>query len=303
MATALANSDLGAPSRAEIQRWIELGAVTVDGKVARSADKARPGSSVIVEPPIAQLTTATPDASVSFEVLHVDTSLVVVMKPAGLVVHPGAGHATGTLVHGLLARGWFKAEDFISEDGGEGHFRPGIVHRLDKGTSGIMVVARTAEAREGLKSQFATHTIERAYDAIVLGVAETKTHRTLHGRHPKDRVRFTTRVSTGKRAITHVRLVRPLASGAASLVVCTLETGRTHQIRVHLADSNTAVIGDPLYGRPSKNALVQGVADALGHQALHARVLGFRHPLTGQSMRFEADFPPDFATALEGLSS
>lgn len=281
---------------------MELGVVQVDGQVARSADKARSGSTVTVERPIARLTEATPDASVAFEVMHVDAALVVVMKPAGLVVHPGAGHLTGTLVHGLLARGWFRVEDLLSDDSGESHFRPGIVHRLDKGTSGVMVVARTAEAREGLKEQFATHTIERAYDAITLGVTETQTHRTMHGRHPKDRMRFTARVTTGKRAVTHVRLVRSLANGAASLVACTLETGRTHQIRVHLAESGTPVLGDPLYGRQSKDALVREVGTTLGHQALHARVLAFRHPLTGQLMRFEAEFPPDFALALSRLS-
>lgn len=284
-----------------MQRWIELGAVLVDGKPARAADKTRPGSRVDVEPPIARLTEATPDASVSFEVLHVDAALVVLMKPAGLVVHPGAGHATGTLVHGLLARGWFRAEDLLMGEEPQEHFRPGIVHRLDKGTSGVMVVARTAEAREGLKEQFASHTIERAYDAITIGAAKTATHRTMHGRHPKDRLRFTTRVTSGKRAVTRVTLVRALANGSASLVSCTLETGRTHQIRVHLAESGTPVLGDPLYAHPPKDALLREVSSALGHQALHARVLGFRHPVTGQALRFEADLPPDFAAALSRL--
>ncbi len=304
------------PSRGEIQRWIELGAVLVDGKVAHSADKTRVGSRVEVDPPAAQKTDMAPDASVEFEVLHVDTAVVVLMKPAGLVVHPGAGHTTGTLVHGLLAHGWFRAEDLLVGDGTSAvtrrgqhqndeatHFRPGIVHRLDKGTSGVMVVARTAEAREDLKKQFAVHSIERAYDAITVGVAKTMTHRTLHGRHAKDRMRFTSRVTMGKHAVTHVSLVRTLARGAASLVSCRLETGRTHQIRVHLSESGAPVLGDPVYGSIPKDTLVREAHEMLGHQALHARVLGFRHPVTGQPMRFEADFPADFALALSRLSA
>jgi 23S rRNA pseudouridine1911/1915/1917 synthase len=161
-----------------------------------------------------------------------------------------------------------------------------------------MVVARTARAREALKAQFQAHTIERAYEAIVVGEAASRTFSTLHGRHPRDRLRFTTRVARGKRAVTHVRVLAALRG--ATHVECTLETGRTHQIRVHLAESGTPVLGDPLYGKPPRDPAVRAVADRIGHQALHARVLGLIHP-DGRPVRFEAPPPRDFAAALAAL--
>jgi 23S rRNA pseudouridine1911/1915/1917 synthase len=286
------------PSRAEVQRWILHGRVTVDGAVRKAADKIVTGARVVVEPEERARTEATPDASVAFDVLYVDDDLVVVNKPAGLVVHPAAGHAGGTLVNGLLGRGLFAVD--VVGDGQAGHVRPGIVHRLDKGTSGVLVVARTARAREALKAEFAVHTIERAYEAICVGEVTLARHETLHGRHPTDRLRFTTRVRSGKRAVTGVRVLERF-DALATHVVCSLETGRTHQIRVHLAESGTPVLGDPLYGKPPKVAALRAVADELGHQALHARVLGFEHPRTGEAMRFEAPPPADFARALEAV--
>jgi 23S rRNA pseudouridine1911/1915/1917 synthase len=173
------------------------------------------------------------------------------------------------------------------------------VHRLDKGTSGVLVVARTPAAREALKAQFEAHSIERAYRAIVVGEARTATHATLHGRHPRDRMRFTTHVAAGKRAVTHVRVLGALRG--ATHVECTLETGRTHQIRVHLAESGTPVLADPLYGKPPRDPALRAVAERLGHQALHARVLGFVHPTTGARVRYEVEPPADFAAALAAL--
>jgi 23S rRNA pseudouridine1911/1915/1917 synthase len=254
----------------------------------------RAGARIEAHPMDAPKTDLSPDASVPMEVLHVDDAIVVVVKPPGVVVHPAPGAETGTLVHGLLARGFFKSAD-------EGDTRPGIVHRLDKGTSGVMVVARTPEAREKLKAQFAEHTIDREYVALCAGVAKTQTHRTLHGRDPRDRKRFTSHVRTGKVAITHVVCMESLAKGAASYVRATLETGRTHQIRMHLAEAKTPVLADPVYGKRPKDADIAAIADALGHQALHARLLGFVHPTTGKRVRFETAPPPDFAAALEAL--
>jgi 23S rRNA pseudouridine1911/1915/1917 synthase len=175
------------------------------------------------------------------------------------------------------------------------------VHRLDKGTSGVMVVARTATAREALKVQFAAHTIERAYLAICAGDVEEQTFDTLHGRHPTDRVKFSTKVQSGKRAVTYVTPVESLAGGRATLVRCVLHTGRTHQIRVHLSESGHATLGDPLYGKPPKDQLLRDVASQLGHQALHAIVLGFVHPITGKNMRFDRQPPSDFQRAVETL--
>lgn len=221
----------------------------------------------------------------------------MLVKPPGVVVHPAPGSEEHTLVHGLLARGYFEV---AHHDGDDANVRPGIVHRLDKGTSGVMVVARTPEAREFLKAQFAAHTIDREYVAACVGVAKTKTHSTLHGRDPRDRKRFTSRVRSGKVAVTHVLCME--AFGAfASLVRVTLETGRTHQIRMHLAESGTPVLADPVYGKPPKDAKLRVVAETLGHQALHARVLGFTHPTTKARMRFEAAPRPDFEAALTAL--
>ena len=287
-----------AVSRTEVQRWIEHGRVTVAGAPRTASAKLREGERVVVVPELREATAAEPDEGVAFDVLHVDDDLVVLVKPPGLVVHPARGHERGTLVNGLLARGLFRREAFEAGDD-EAHERPGIVHRLDKGTSGVMVVARTPAAREGLKAQFQAHTIERAYEALVVGRAEGQTFSTLHGRHPRDRLRFTTRVTRGKRAVTHVAVLAVLEG--ATHVRCTLETGRTHQIRVHLAESGTPVVGDPLYGKPPRDPRVREVADRLGHQALHARVLGFVHPATRQAMRFEAPPPADFAAALAAL--
>jgi 23S rRNA pseudouridine1911/1915/1917 synthase len=236
-----------------------------------------------------------PDASVPFEVLYEDENLVVIDKPGGVVVHPARGHAQGTLVHGLLALGSFALDEADST-------RPGIVHRLDKGTSGIMVVAKDPRTREGLKAQFARHDIERAYLAIVVGHAEDRTYDTLHGRHPTQRLKFTTHVKTGRRAVTAVRVLERLAGDGAALVECRLSTGRTHQIRVHLAEcARTPIIGDPLYGRPPREPRLRAVGDELGRQALHAAVLGFVHPISLRALRFERAPPDDFRRALGEL--
>jgi 23S rRNA pseudouridine1911/1915/1917 synthase len=291
-------------SRSELSRWISGGRVTVDGAARDPSYRLREGQRVRVEPLPPAPTSAEADPTVRFDVLHVDDDLVVLDKPAGLVVHPARGHTGGTLVNGLLALGLFRQEDWAASPGDgdhdeETHVRPGIVHRLDKGTSGVLVVARTPAAREALKAQFQAHTIARAYEAIVVGRAAFGTIATLHGRDPRNRLRFTTRVTSGKRAVTHVRVLAALAG--ATHVECRLETGRTHQIRVHMAESGTPVIGDPLYGRPSRDARVSDVERALGHQALHARRLGFVHPRTGAAMMFESPPPADFASALASL--
>jgi 23S rRNA pseudouridine1911/1915/1917 synthase len=178
--------------------------------------------------------------------------------------------------------------------------RPGIVHRLDKGTSGLMVVARHPRSREHLKAQFAAHSIEREYVALCVGTVGTLTFDTLHGRHPHDRIRFSSKVRSGKRAVTHVRALERFGTHATH-VACRLETGRTHQIRVHLADNKTPIIGDALYGKLPKHPVLRDVANALNHPALHARVLGFIHPMTGKPMRFEVDPPADFQLALAML--
>jgi 23S rRNA pseudouridine1911/1915/1917 synthase len=285
-------------SRSEVQRWIERGRVTVDGVCGEASTALRPGGHVVVRPDLPAPTEAQPEAGIRFDVLHVDVDIVIVDKPPGLVVHPARGHPGGTLVNGLLALGLFRREDFAGE-AGEENARPGVVHRLDKGTSGVMVVARNVAAREGLKVQFQDHSIDRAYVAIVVGTAQSRTFSTLHGRRPGDRIRFTSSVHQGKRAVTHVRVLERL--DGATLVECSLETGRTHQIRVHLSEGGTPVLGDPLYGRPPAAPRVREAGELLGHQALHARLLGLVHPRTGKRLRFEAPPPSDFLAAAEAL--
>jgi 23S rRNA pseudouridine1911/1915/1917 synthase len=254
------------------------------------------GAIIEVRPLAPPPTDLEPDRDVAFEILFEDEHLVVIDKPGGLVVHPARGHEAGTLVHGLLAKASFarSADDTKS-------VRPGIVHRLDKGTSGIMVVAKDERTREGLKALFSRHDIERAYLAIVVGAAADRTFETLHGRHRKDRLRFTTQVTTGKRAVTHVRVLEKLGE-LATLVECRLETGRTHQIRVHLAEcAKTPILGDPVYGHAPRDPRLRSLAERLGRQALHAAVLGFVHPVTEDKLFFRREPPWDFTSALVEL--
>jgi 23S rRNA pseudouridine1911/1915/1917 synthase len=305
LAAALASTER-APSRSELQRWITQGRVKVDGVARGAADKVTEGSRIHVVPSEGERSRALPETGVAFDVLYEDRELLIVNKPAGLVVHPARGHEGGTLVNGLLALGVFDLprESIVDEWEGKdtsAHLRPGIVHRLDKGTSGIMVVARTARARERLKRQFQEHSIERAYEAIAVGDAVARVFSTLHGRHPKDRLRFTSHVREGKRAVTDLAVLERLDDGRATHVLCRLETGRTHQIRMHLSESGTPILGDPVYGKPPKDRFLRALADELGHQALHARVLGFTHPTTNERVRFEAPPPKDFVHALTEL--
>jgi 23S rRNA pseudouridine1911/1915/1917 synthase len=273
--------------------------VLVDGAPARASAKVAVGARIEVSPEPPERTTAAPDASVAFRVVHEDAHLLVIDKPAGLVVHPARGHAGGTLVNGLLAREGFERASTDPSDP-MGQLRPGIVHRLDKGTSGLLVVAKDDRTREALKAQFAAHSIEREYVAIVVGRAKTATIDSLHGRHPTDRLRFTSRVREGRRAVTHVRVLEDL--GEATLIACRLETGRTHQIRVHLAErARTPILGDPLYGRPPASARLRTLGEELGRQALHARLLGFVHPATGRAVRWESPLPAELERCLACL--
>ncbi|AKT43205.1 RluA family pseudouridine synthase [Chondromyces crocatus] len=290
-------------SRAVIQRWIAEGRVRVDGSLHRASSAVRSGATVEVSPsPHSHLPPShtAADARVVVPVVYEDEHLLVVDKPAGMVVHPAQGHATGTLVNGLLARPGFVGASSDPRDPA-GHLRPGIVHRLDKGTSGLLVVAKDPASREALKSLFSRHAVEREYLAIVVGAGRDATYDTLHGRHTTDRLRFTTRVQTGRRAVTHTRVVERFGT-LATLMACTLETGRTHQIRVHLAErGGTPVLADPIYGSSPRHRQVRALAEQLGHQALHARVLGFIHPATGATMRWESSLPPDLEQALTRL--
>ncbi|MES1176775.1 MAG: RluA family pseudouridine synthase [Myxococcales bacterium] len=289
-------------SRATVQRWIEEGRVQVDGKRCRARDSVKAGTTIVVEAGPAPVSEADPDESVVLDVRYEDPHLLVVNKPAGLVVHPARGHRTGTMVNGLLARPGFAqpSADPLDE---QGSLRPGIVHRIDKDTSGLLVVAKDDGTREGLKAQLAAHTVERAYLALTVGTPPNGVIKSLHGRDPKSRLRFSSRVTEGKSAVTRVAVLERFASGRAAYVECRLETGRTHQIRVHLSEqTKTPLLADALYGgRASLAPDIAQIALELGRQALHAAVLGFIHPVTGAALHFEVPPPEDFARALEAL--
>lgn len=274
-------------SRSTLQSWIADGRVRVDGQAVRASARLAEGARVYVRPAPPPPSEAAAE-DIPLELLFEDEQLAVLNKPAGMVVHPAPGHWSGTLVNALRFRLEVKAGD---------PERPGIVHRLDRDTSGVMVVARTELAREGLIAQWKQHSIEREYVAIALGHPPERLRiESLHGRHPKDRKRFTSRVERGKRAVTELHVLERLHG--SSLVRCTLETGRTHQIRVHLSERGYPLLADALYGRTSPDARVAAAAQAIARQALHARLLGFVHPASGQSMRFSAEPPDDFQRAL-----
>jgi len=281
-------------TRSKLKRHIDLGACLVNGEPGRPAQKLHLGDEVRYTPPPPPPSEVVPQ-DIPLNVIHEDPAVIVLDKTPGMVVHPAAGHPDGTLVNALLGR--YGA---LTEAGGA--WRAGIVHRLDKDTSGVMVVARSDEAHAALAAQFACHSVERRYHALVTGTpgkGGSGTFDTLHGRHPTQRKKFSSRVKRGRRAVTHYRVLESL--GLASLVEATLETGRTHQVRVHFADSGRPVLGDPLYARPPRHALLRELAADLGRQALHARVLAFDHPESGERLRFVSEPPEDMARALTRL--
>ena len=294
---------VGELSRAAAQRLIEDGRVRVSGIVATKAGtRLRAGDVIdVVVPAPEPLEVVAED--IPLVVLYEDADVIVIDKPAGLVVHPAPGHTSGTLVNALL----HHCQDL---SGIGGVLRPGIVHRLDKDTSGVMVATKSDRAHAALTAAFAAKSrgeggpaegIHREYLAIA-APPPAGTHgtlRTLYGRHPVHRKRFSSKVASGKPAVTHWELVEPLHE--AALLRFRLETGRTHQIRVHAADHGWPLLGDPVYGYRPRDARVAAAARALGRQALHAAVLAFDHPVSGERLAFSSPLPPDFQAALSAL--
>jgi len=290
---------IGSLSRSRVKALIDAGHATADGVVLRDASagiRAGVRYALLIPPP----TPARPLAqSIPLTILFEDRELIVLDKPAGLVVHPAPGNLDGTLVNALLAHAGNELEGI----GGEA--RPGIVHRLDKDTSGVMVVAKTEGTHRALSAAFAERDLDRAYLALAWGLPEPAVGdiEGAIGRHPTDRKRMAVVSRGGKAALTHYRLERTWGT-AVSLLRCRLATGRTHQIRVHLAERGHPVVGDPVYLRrtPAAARLLPVNARetllAFPRQALHAATLGFRHPKTGQTLEFTTPLPADMAALL-----
>lgn len=288
-------------SRGAVQQWIAAGYVRVDGQPCKPSHHPAPGATIDIDPPPLPQNELRPNPSIHVEVLYEDAHVVVVNKPANLVVHPARGHTDDTLVNGLLAMGLLN-RDINDPRDPFAHIRPGIVHRLDKDTSGLVVVARTEQARDNLKSQFQARTIERLYEAVVVGTATDATYDTCYARHPLNRLKYTSWCENDRPAITHVRVIQVLSGGKTTHVQCRLQTGRTHQIRVHLSErGQTPVLGDTLYGTKSPHETIRAIADELQRHWLHARVLGFTHPATARQMLFEQPAPEQLQRTLEVL--
>jgi 23S rRNA pseudouridine1911/1915/1917 synthase len=290
-------------TRSRVKALIESRRVALeDGRtIEEPSRKVKTGERFIVDIPEPEPAEPKPQA-IDLDILYEDSDLLVVNKPAGLVVHPAPGNPDSTLVNALLAH----CGDSLSGIGGVR--RPGIVHRLDKDTSGVMVVAKNDRSHHALAKLFAAHDLTRIYRALVWGgpKAQKGTIEAAIGRHPVDRKRMAVRTSSGRAAVTDYWVERrfgPPLAPIASLVGAKLETGRTHQVRVHLAHLGCPVVGDPVYGRKSRNASQPASLRGFGRQALHAAVLEFRHPRTGKEMRFATELPQDFRMLVAELNS
>jgi len=280
-------------SRSRLAAWIKSGDALLDGQAARPRDPVKGGETVTLAA-VAEVQTEAVAEDIPLDILYEDEHLFVLDKPAGRVVHPGAGNPAGTLVNALLHR----------DPGLAALPRAGIVHRLDKDTSGVMVVARTLPAHTGLVAKLAAREVHRQYLAVVVGaLVSGGTADAPIDRHPRDRLRMAVR-EDGREAVTHYRLRERFRAHTA--LECRLETGRTHQIRVHMQHLRHPIVGDPLYGGPLK--LPRGASDELvgrlrgfGRQALHAEVLEFEHPVSGEPVRVAAPLPADMLDLLRVL--
>ncbi len=276
-------------TRSQARRWIDAGLVSRNRRPARAAERVQMGDVLEATPPEPLPSPLAPE-DIPLDVLFEDEDIIAVNKPAGLVVHPAPGHPSGTLVNALL----HHCRDLA---GVGGVLRPGIVHRLDRGTSGVLVVAKRDEAHRRLAEQFRDHSIERIYRAVVRGVpgADTGDVDRPIGRHPRDRKRMSVRASAGRAARTGWRVLERFPTSGHAWLEVRPRTGRTHQIRVHLAASGLPIAGDPVYGRKRSGAA------GIDRPALHAAVLAFAHPRSGETLRLEAPLPADLAALLARL--
>lgn len=290
-------------SRARLQKLITGGYVALDETLLiDNAHKVKTGDAYVVTIPPAEEAEPQPE-NIDLNIVYEDADLLVVNKPAGMTVHPAAGAWHGTLVNALL----YHCADSLSGIGGVK--RPGIVHRIDKDTSGLLVVAKNDLAHQNLSEQFAAHSIERTYYALVYGVPNPLNGTIVGniGRSSFDRKKMAIVESGGKPAITHYQ-TRQIFGRVAALVQCNLETGRTHQIRVHLSSKGHALIGDQVYVKNKKSEImlptnIKTAVNSFPRQALHAKSLGFIHPRTGQLMQFDSDLPNDLQNLLSLLQT
>ena len=289
-------------SRSRLQRLVKLGAVLVNGSPVKISHSLKVGDriSLRVPPPTPLQLEA---QNLPLEIVYEDQHLLVVNKAAGMVVHPAAGNPDGTLVNALL----HHCGDLA---GIGGVMRPGIVHRLDQNTSGLLVVAKDDITHQGLALQFKEHTIKREYVALVYGrlLQASGYYRSAIGRHPRPRKKMASVTKGGKRAQTNFQVLRYYPTGACSLVSLRLETGRTHQIRVHLSEAGYPLVGDQVYGkkgvsRRSSAACGSDFLVQFQRQALHARALGFRHPVSGDYKEFDSSLPEDMESLLDRLNN
>ncbi len=286
-------------SRSRLKSLIESGCVSGGGgTLTEPSRRVKPGDEILVRIPAAK--PARPQGQhIPLDVVYEDDDLIVINKPAGLVVHPAAGNPDRTLVNALISH----CGASLSGIGGE--LRPGIVHRLDKDTSGLMVSAKNDAAHHGLAAQFSEHSLDRAYQAVVWGTPSPKADTITGniGRNPRSRKKMAVVSRGGKEAVTHYSTLEKIGA-AATLIECRLETGRTHQIRVHLASRGHPVVGDPLYGGGDAKRLKKASEDfaeavaTLGRQALHAYLIGFIHPASGERLQFQSELPADIQTLL-----
>jgi 23S rRNA pseudouridine1911/1915/1917 synthase len=285
-------------SRARLQRWLKAGLVLVNDKVEPASYKVRPRDRITLTVPPPE-PFYLPAEALPLDIIFEDGDIIVVNKPPGLVVHPGAGHRGGTLLNALLAH--CPALKDIGDVS-----RPGLVHRLDKDTSGLLVAAKTALAHEALVRQFQARQVEKTYVALVWGRFKTKVGEIEKeiGRHPSERQKMSVHARRGKAAVTEWRVLAEFAP-PLTLVELKPRTGRTHQLRVHLASLGHPVVGDAAYGggaaRLKAEPRLRGLKPLVTRQLLHARNLGFSHPRTGEALAFEAPLPPDFTIVLEYL--
>ena len=274
-------------TRSYLQKLIESGYVTVDGKSVKSNSKLSAGSVVLVTVPEAQEIDILPE-QIPLDIVYEDDQMLVVNKQQGMVVHPAAGNYSGTLVNALLG----YCGNTLS--GINGEKRPGILHRIDKDTSGLLLVAKTDLAHQKLSEQIKAHSLTRAYQALVHGnmKKETGTIDAPIGRHPTDRKKMTVTEKNSREAVTHFQVLERF--GRYTLVECRLETGRTHQIRVHMSKNGHPIVGDPTYGVRKEEFSLKG-------QLLHAYKVGFLHPTTRSYLEFTSDLPDYFQKILKNL--